>query len=159
MFQLSTTGFEKARECGTQLITISSEQYAVTSTLPTPDVGSPPHYQPGDLVWLSTRDLRLRLPCRKLSPRYIGPFKILRQINDVTFQLQLPPRNPGAEAEPPSPEVLDQPSIYTVHQILDSRRRGGHLEYLIDWEGRCAGPYSTSRIPSEPPGSSCPWRG
>ncbi|KAI2649864.1 Transposon Tf2-11 polyprotein [Labeo rohita] len=46
-----------------------------------------PHFQPGDLVWLSTRDLRLRLPCRKLSPRYIGPFRILRQINDVTYQL------------------------------------------------------------------------
>ncbi|KAL0161859.1 hypothetical protein M9458_041255, partial [Cirrhinus mrigala] len=113
-------------------------------------------YQPGDSVWLSTRDLHLRLPCRKLSLRYIGPFKILRQINDVTFQLQLPPRyrihptfhvsllkpyfpsateSPGAEAGPPSPEVLDQPSTYTVHQILDLRRRGGHLEYLIDWEG------------------------
>ncbi|KAL0153116.1 hypothetical protein M9458_051572, partial [Cirrhinus mrigala] len=107
-------------------------------------------------VWLSTRDLRLRLPCRKLSPRYIGPFQILRQINDMTFQLQLPPRyrihpafhvsllkpfspsatdTTGAEAEPPPPEVLDQPSIYTVHEILDSRHRGGCLEYLIDWEG------------------------
>ncbi|KAI2657473.1 Transposon Tf2-11 polyprotein [Labeo rohita] len=129
-----------------------------------------PRYQPGDLVWLPTRDLRL--PCRKLSPHYIGPFKILRQINDVTFQLQLPPRyrihptfhvsllkpffpsateTPGTEAEPPPPEVLDQPSIYTVHKILDSRRRGGHLEYLIDWEGRCAGPHSTidfHRLPS-----------
>ncbi|KAI2649191.1 Transposon Tf2-6 polyprotein [Labeo rohita] len=51
-----------------------------------------PQYQPGDQVWLSTRDLRLRLPCRKLSPRYIGSFKILRQINEVTYQLQLPPR-------------------------------------------------------------------
>ncbi|KAI2646637.1 Transposon Ty3-I Gag-Pol polyprotein [Labeo rohita] len=106
-----------------------------------------PSYQPEDLVWSS---------CRKLSPRYIGPFKILRQINDVTFQLQLPPRyriHPtfhvsllkpffpsatetlGAKAETPPPEVLDQPSIYTVHKILDSQRRGGHLEYLVDWEG------------------------
>ncbi|KAL0155743.1 hypothetical protein M9458_050006, partial [Cirrhinus mrigala] len=49
-----------------------------------------PMYQLGDQVWLSTHDLRL--PCRKLSPHYIGPFRILRQINDMTFQLQLPPR-------------------------------------------------------------------
>ncbi|KAL0159060.1 hypothetical protein M9458_047136, partial [Cirrhinus mrigala] len=115
-----------------------------------------PIYQPGDQVWLSTRDLRLRLPRRKLSPRYIGPFHILRQINKVTFQLQLLSRYrihptfhvsplkpfspsatepPGAEAEPPPPEVLDQPSIFIVHEILDSRHRGGHLEYLVDWEG------------------------
>ncbi len=46
------------------------------------DVAPPtPLYQPGDRVWLSTRNLRLRLPCRKLSPCYIGPFNILRQIN------------------------------------------------------------------------------
>ncbi|KAL0168628.1 hypothetical protein M9458_036850, partial [Cirrhinus mrigala] len=117
---------------------------------------------------MSTRDLRLRLPCRKLSPRYIGPFKILRQINNITFQLQLPPRyrihptfhvsllkpffpsateTPGAEAEPPPPEVLDQPSIYTVHQISDSRRQGGHLEYLIDWEGY--GPEELSWVPRD----------
>ncbi|KAL0153949.1 hypothetical protein M9458_050706, partial [Cirrhinus mrigala] len=115
-----------------------------------------PEFQPGDQVWLSTRDLRLRQPCRKLSPRYIGPFKILRRINDVTFQLQLPPRyrihptfhvsllkpcypsateQPGAEVEPPPPEILEPPSIYTVHEILSSRRRGGRLEYLVNWEG------------------------
>ncbi|KAI2645523.1 Transposon Tf2-8 polyprotein [Labeo rohita] len=115
-----------------------------------------PSYQPGDKVWLSTKDIRLRLPCRKLSPRYTGPFEILRRINKVTYQLQLPPRyriHPtfhisrlkpyfpsateitGAQAEPPPPEILDPPSVYTVREILDSRRRGSQLEYLIDWEG------------------------
>ncbi len=50
-----------------------------------------PQYQPGQKVWLSMRNIRMRLPCKKLTPRYVGPFTILRQINPVTFQLQLPP--------------------------------------------------------------------
>ncbi len=51
-----------------------------------------PTYQPGQKVWLSTRDIRMRLPCKKLSPRYVGPFTITRQINPVTYLLQLPPQ-------------------------------------------------------------------
>ncbi len=49
-----------------------------------------PIYQPGQKVWLSTQDIRLRTPCKRLSPRFIGPFSILKQINPVTNKLQLP---------------------------------------------------------------------
>ncbi|KAI5104177.1 hypothetical protein C0J45_5803, partial [Silurus meridionalis] len=113
-----------------------------------------PAYRPGDWVWLSTRDLRLRLPCRKLSPRYIGPFRIERQVNEVAYRLELPPQyrihptfhvslkphhpptaQRPSEVRPPPPEVLEQPSVYTVREVLDSRRRGRVLEYLVDWEG------------------------
>ncbi len=41
-------------------------------------------------------------------------------------------REPG---EPPPPEILDQPSVYQVRNIMDSWRWGGRLEYLVDWEG------------------------
>ncbi len=116
-----------------------------------------PEYQPGQWVWLSTRDLRLQLPCKKLSPRYVGPFKILRQITPVSYRLALPkhlriaptfhvsllkpatdPTEEGEErsAEPaPQSILVEGEEAYLVHQLLDSRRRGGNLQYLVDWEG------------------------
>ncbi|KAI2647957.1 Transposon Tf2-9 polyprotein [Labeo rohita] len=106
-----------------------------------------PTHHPGDKVWLSTCDMRLRLPCKKLSPCYIGPFTIYSQINAATYRLNLPPQYqisssfhvsllkayidpvlpPPTEPElpppPPQPEIIGD-QIYRIQEILQSRRRG-----------------------------------
>lgn len=41
----------------------------------------------------------------------------------------------GPMEEPPLPLIMEDDTIYTVREILDSRQCGGRLEYLVDWEG------------------------
>uniref|UniRef100_A0A8C6NXF4 Integrase catalytic domain-containing protein n=1 Tax=Nothobranchius furzeri TaxID=105023 RepID=A0A8C6NXF4_NOTFU len=112
-----------------------------------------PSYAPGDKVWVSTADLRVRAGSKKLAPRFLGPYPVQRVINLVTYQLRLPASlrihptfhisrlkpyvessllPPPAPAPPPA-RFLDGEPIYTVRRILDARRRGRGWQYLVDW--------------------------
>ena len=114
----------------------------------------------GDQVYLSTKNL---VPegftgARKLMPKFCGPFKILRAINDVTFRLDLPQpiRDRGihnafharllrpahslpddSRSPPPSEPVLfdNQEPEYEVERILKHRSRRGRTQYLVKWTG------------------------
>ena len=48
-------------------------------------------FQEGDLVYLSTKNISFpKGLARKLIPKYIGPYKILRDFNNQSFWIELP---------------------------------------------------------------------
>lgn len=99
-----------------------------------------PEFQTGDQVWLSTRDLKLRLPNRKLSPRFVGRFEILSRVNPVCYKLKLPPQMPpvfpvfnvslldGGEVEPTLPVVIEVegvPAYWVIPGLLEETGSSG----------------------------------
>lgn len=82
-----------------------------------------PVYQPGQLVWLPTPDIRLRQPCKKLSQRYrIQPTFHISLLKPHHLPVSVPSADPVPDDEPPLPPIDAQP-IYTVKEprqyILD----------------------------------------
>ncbi|KAK3507877.1 hypothetical protein QTP70_002296 [Hemibagrus guttatus] len=126
---------------------------------------SAPTLRPGQRVWFSTKNIPLQMESRKLSQRFIGPFKISRKVNPVTYRLYLPKSlkiNPTfhvsllkpvlsspflAKGNPPPPRIIGGQPAYTVHRVLDVRQVRGSRQYLVDWEGY--GPEERSWVPAK----------
>ncbi|MBW0550753.1 hypothetical protein O181_090468 [Austropuccinia psidii MF-1] len=51
---------------------------------------SPPVFNPGDMVWLSSKNIKSTRPTKKLSERWLGPFPILKKVSTHAYHLKLP---------------------------------------------------------------------
>ena len=113
-----------------------------------------PLFKPGNLVWLLRKFVKTTRPCEKLDYRKLGPYKVIEQINPVTFRLELPPSirihdafhvsllEPYEPNEFPERETIPPPAIevnghmeHEVEEILDSRILRNKLYYLVHWAG------------------------
>jgi hypothetical protein len=107
----------------------------------------------GDQAWLLPQNIQTKRQSKKLDYQQLGPFKIIAQVNPVSYHLELPPTmhihpvlhvfllEPYQESQiphqipppPPSTEI-NHDVEYEVKEILDSRIQYRCLEYFIHWK-------------------------
>ncbi|MBW0475176.1 hypothetical protein O181_014891 [Austropuccinia psidii MF-1] len=51
---------------------------------------SPPVFNTGDMVWLSSKSIKSTRPTKILSERWLGPFPILKKVSTHAYHLKLP---------------------------------------------------------------------
>ena len=116
-------------------------------------------YNEGDWVWLEAKYLTLPYASAKLAPKDHGPFKVMKEISPVAYQLELPRAwtihdifhssllmpyketlEHGAQFQCPPPELIGNKEEYEVEQIINHRHHGKchQLQYLICWKGYSA---------------------
>ncbi|XP_045902243.1 uncharacterized protein LOC123969163 [Micropterus dolomieu] len=94
-----------------------------------------PAYRPGQLVWLSSRDLPLQTSSKKLTPRFIGTYPVEAVINPSAVRLTLPPHLKVHSVFHVSRIKPVGHPAYTVRRLLDVQHRGRGYRYLVDWAG------------------------
>ena len=103
-------------------------------------------FKVGDLVWLSTANLRTTRPCKKLEFRRVGPFEIIKVLSQVSYKLKLPTTmriHPvfhisllSLFKKPlPAPVIMEEGYELEVESILGSRLGRTGTEYLVRWKG------------------------
>ncbi|MBW0554856.1 hypothetical protein O181_094571, partial [Austropuccinia psidii MF-1] len=114
----------------------------------------PPDLQPGNKVWLASKDIKTTGPTKNPSERCLGPFEALKKIGSHSYHLKLPQQwnsvhpvchvsllepvkqstIPNQHQLPPPPVIAEEQEEWEVAQVLDSKLKRGTLWYLVEWK-------------------------
>jgi len=113
-------------------------------------------YKVGDLVMLSTKDLKYQMVGRrteKLTEGFVGPYRIKEIISSNVVKLELPSivkiypvvnisrvrryvgQVEGQRKEQPAPVIIKGEEEWEMEQILNKRKVRGKDKYLVRWKG------------------------
>ena len=113
-------------------------------------------YKENDQVWIEGTNLQILYPSKKLGPKCYGPFKILKQLSDAVYQVEIPKHwkihnvfhanliTPYKETElhrpnytRPPPDLVDGEEEFEVEKIINMKQmgRGRKTYYLVKWKG------------------------
>ena len=113
-------------------------------------------YRVGDLVLLSTKDLKYQMIGRrmdKFTERFGGPYKVKAIISSNAIELDLPTtvrihpvvniswvqqyksQVEGQRKEAPQPVMIEEEEEWEVEKIMNKRKVWGRDKYLVWWKG------------------------
>ena len=113
-------------------------------------------YKVGDLVLLSTKDLKWQIKSRhseKLTERFVEPYKVKAIISSNAVELDLPAtikmhpvinvsricsytsQVEEQQKEVPQPVIIEGEEEWKVEKILNKRKVQGRDKYLVRWKG------------------------
>ena len=118
--------------------------------------GEVDEYKVGDLVMLSTKDLKYQMIGRrtkKLTEQFVGPYKIKKIVLTNVVELELPStiriypvvnisrvrryigQVKGQRKEQPAPVIIKGEEEQEVERILNKWQIRGRDKYLVQWKG------------------------
>jgi hypothetical protein len=112
----------------------------------------PMKFKKGDLVLVSTKNLRTRSASRKMTQRFMGPFRVDEPVGTQAYRVHLPTtmrihnvfhvsalepyqRREGEQEILPLPELVEGEEEYEVEEVLAKQRRQGAYWYKVKWKG------------------------
>ncbi|MBW0553285.1 hypothetical protein O181_093000 [Austropuccinia psidii MF-1] len=130
---------------------------------------SPPVFQPRNMVWLSSKNIKSTRPTKKLSERWLGPFPVLMKVSTHAYHLKLPSQwkpippvfyisllepfktstIPNCHQAPWPPILIEEEEEWEVSHLLYSKLKRRKFCYLLEWKGFSQDPERSTWEPAK----------